>query len=342
MPSRRAHPYLKACLCLGLCSWGVMSCINPVVIDNVQGEEVTGGVDTPGRSPDDINMLLAEAALLIRVIPVDDSRGAEVFCVAVALQPSLLITSASCFQGGVRYAEVKRGAQISFQDNEARVGVVTQVYKHPGFIPGIPVNNGYDFAVVKITPPSNFDSPPQVVTLYERDPMTLDTLLRVGYKRGEDNVFQRRVSFGSGTQAMGEVLTFSASAGGDAPCPVSGSPVMAYVNGAPHVVALSAHGDETCTQGGSAGIVNASRAFISDAYEGQIDTSGQNYEVTGDLSCAQFFLCYQVPDCQMKLTMPAQMLMNDLFACINETMCNEFSCYPTACPDEYDLCVQSM
>ena len=339
------HQPIKACLYLCMCSLAYVSCIDPVIVDNNSGQIEGGSDSTPMYSDDELVALLAEHALLIRVIPVDTSNEAEVFCVGVALQPGLVITVASCFENGVRYAEVKRGASITFDNSEPRVGIVTHVYKHPGFISGIPINNGYDIAAIKITTPSNFDSAPPIASLFDGDLSTMNNLLRVGYQRGLDNVFQRRVSFGTGAQVMSEVLRFPTSPNSvEEPCLTSGGLVLSLSEDEPQVIAVSSHGNDSCTQGGSASVLGASRDFIQQAYTGMLDMSGQNHTVTGELSCAQFFLCYQVVECQSSLTIPAKMLIDELFACVNdaEMTCTDFSCYPDKCPDEYNNCVRPM
>ena len=117
------HQPIKACLYLCMCSLVYVSCIDPVIVDT-NSEQIEGGNNsTQMYSNDELVALLAERALLIRVIPVDTSNEAEVFCVGVALQPGLIVTVASCFEEGVRYAEVKRGASITFDNSEPRVGI---------------------------------------------------------------------------------------------------------------------------------------------------------------------------------------------------------------------------
>ena len=318
-----------------------VSCVDPVVINGTE-DTTSGGDQGPSE---EATSRLVEHALLIRVIPVDSSgdRGAEVFCAAVALQSNLLITTASCFQGGVRYAEVKRGPSVSFRDIEPRLGIVTQVYTHPVFTPGIPTNSGYDVAVVKISSSPEVAATIPIVELFEGDPSSLDQLLRVGYQRGENDLFQRVVSFGFGAQTIDAVLSFSVMTTSEAePCLTSGGPVLALLDGNPQIIAISSRGDESCTQGGSASIVNASRDFIQDAYRGTLEVSEQNPDVVRDLSCAQYFLCYHFRECRDALTASAQQLIDNLLACALDQGCNEFSCYPDVCPTEYDLCVNPM
>ena len=71
----RVQRHIKAYLFLCLWSLAYVSCVNPVVIGETVEEGMAGTPETPQRSPDEINALLAESVLLMRVIPVDDSLG---------------------------------------------------------------------------------------------------------------------------------------------------------------------------------------------------------------------------------------------------------------------------
>ena len=127
------------------------SCVTPVTVDST---DINGGVDVSGGSnigsEEDMTEALINSVFVIRVLPVDTSLGAEIFCTGVQVQPTLVMTSASCFRAGVRYAEVLDGSKVDFRNNPPRLGIVTEVYRHRAYEPGFPTNAALSYQLAPV------------------------------------------------------------------------------------------------------------------------------------------------------------------------------------------------
>ncbi len=312
------------------------ACVEPISVD----PEMNGGEGLAGTESMDgeLTETLVSSVLMLRVLPFDTSLGAEVFCTGVAIQPKLIITSASCFRAGVRYAEVLSGSEINFFNNNPRLAVVTEVYKHPAFSPSLPVNNGADLAIVHVDQQLLI---PLVEPFVGDLSSTSANLLRVGYLPNEDISFRRQVSFGLNPNIEQDLVSFSTDPSDNEPvCLVSGAPVLALIDNKPQLIAVSSRGDDSCTNGGNASLLRSSVNFINQASRKEIELpEGEQAQVQGGLNCAQAFKCYNVPSCLLYLTPEAQEQINALFTCAQEQGCQSTDCYETSCPELFNECI---
>ena len=312
----------------------IYSCVDPIPPDPV----VTAGEMTGGEEVEDRTQEMLDSTFMIRILPVDSSLGAEIFCTGVALRPQLVITSASCFRAGVKYAEIMSGSAIDFQNNNDRLATVTKVYKHPAYSPEIPQNIGADLAIVHVD--RQLIVPilkPFIGELNEVE----STLYRVGYLADEEINFTKQVSFATGPTVNDALLSFSGGEGAlEQPCLVSGGPVLAIVNQEPHLIAVSSWGDASCTEGGSASLLSKSVNFINNASSEMIELmDGEQAQVQGGLTCSQAFKCYQVPSCLLFLTEEAGMIFEQLYNCARDLGCTSEDCYQDSCPDLFNQCI---
>lgn len=318
-------------LCICMIS---LSCVDPITVEPmIAGEQIVDNNDSSEQTE-----IMTNSILILRVLPVDTSLGAEIFCSAVALQPQLIITSASCFRAGVRYAEVLNGPEVDFFNNNPRLAVVTEVYKHPAYNSGLPVNNGADLAIVHVD--QQLIAP--LVEPFVGDlGSNTNTLLRVGYLPNEDISFRRQVSFGLNPMIQDDVLSFSNDASANEPvCLVPGAPILSVIDNKPHLIAVSSRGDDSCTMGGNASLLKSSINFINQASRKAIELpEGEQAQVQGGLSCAQAFKCYNVPSCLLYLTPAAQEELTALFTCAQQQGCQGFDCYEMTCPELYNECI---
>ena len=308
------------------------SCVQPISIEEA---EPNGG-DSIGEPEADMTALLTESVTLLRVLPVDTSTDAEIFCVAVPVTQRVLITSASCFNRGIRYGEVLSGPEVNFSQSGPRLAIIEKVYSHPMYVPNVPANNGLDLAVVHIDRDINMT----LLTPYggNLDP-SLTPLLRVGYLPNEALLFRKQVAFATNFAQSMSVLSFDTSGGLEPSCHVTGSPVLSTISGQPTLIAVSSFGDVSCTDGGSASLLQRSAEFLNAAIAGTLTLpEGVNAQVQGDLSCAQAFKCNDVSACLAFVGEVARIQYTALFQCTQATGCDNFACYMTDCPEEYSAC----
>ena len=123
------------------------------------------------------------------------------------------------------------------------------------------------------------------------------------------------------------------------PCIVGGAPTFTFSDGQAQLVAIGTRGSSDCTDGGSAGIVNASRELIISAFESSLEPDADGPQTPGQLSCAQYFLCNQFQLCQQQLRPSALEQIQNLVRCAQGQGCLEPSCYADTCPEEYESCV---
>ena len=324
----RAHLALSLSFSLALFA----SCVQPISIEETE----SNGGESIGEPEVDMTALLTESVTLLRVLPVDTSTNAEIFCVAVPVTQRVLITSASCFSTGIRYGEVLSGPEVDFSQSGPRLAIIEKVYSHPMYVPNIPANGGFDLAVVHVDRDVNMTP----LTPYggDLDP-SITPLLRVGYLPNEALLFRKQVAFAANfTQSM-SVLSFNMSAGQATPCQVTGSPVLSTISGKPTLIAVSSFGDVSCTDGGSASLFKQSIDFLNPAIGGTLALpEGVNAQVQGDLSCSQAFKCNDVSACLAFVGEEARIQYSALFQCTQNTGCDNFACYMTDCPEEYSAC----
>ena len=335
----KTHTILKVITCCFI-SFLSLSCVDPITVE----PEMGGEMSEPDTDNFEQTETLTNSVLILRILPVDTSLGAEIFCSGVALQPKLIITSASCFRAGVRYAEVLSGAEVSFSNNEPRMAVVTEVYKHPAYSLGLQTNNGADIAIVHVDRQLLV---PLVEPFIGELSSNSANLLRVGYRPNEESgiegqiSFRRQVSFGLNPMLQGDVLNFNNGSDNNEPvCLVSGAPILSIIDNKPHLMAVSSRGDDSCTMGGDASMLKSSVNFINQASRKDIQLpEGEQAQVQGGLNCSAAFKCYSVPSCLLYLTPAAQDQINALFICAQEQGCNSPDCYQMVCPEQYNECV---
>ena len=312
------------------------ACVDPLVVN--MSENVDAGMTELGPSTDEKNRILTESILLVRILPINPMVG-EVFCSAVAIQNNLLLTSATCLKEGVRYAEVKRGSDVFFRDNEPRVGLAFKYYRHKQYAPTSFNVDSHDLGVIRL---KSAIPDASIVTLFEGDVSTLDSMLRIGYQRDDGDQFRRMVSFGLNQENTDEIISFNGSSGlTETPCTVTAGLVLTYKDNQAQVVAISTRGNDSCTQGGSGPIVNTpdNRTFLQDAFEDtHVDPSNEPNTIRGGLNCAQALNCYYDSCLAEYTTEEAQQQMNDLFLCAQAAQCQETLCYYDTCPEEFNAC----
>ena len=314
------------------------ACVEKISVDSTDINGMAGSMVNGGSVyEEDQTELLTNSTFMIRVLPADTSLGAEIFCTGVALQPKIAITSASCFRAGVRYAEILGGPDISFFNNNPRLGVVTEVYSHRAYEFGAPVNNGADLAIVHVD--QQLVVP--IVQPYVGDFSDIQTnLYRIGYSPNEDLEFRRQVSFGLNPAVAEDVLLFSQMPSDNEPCLIQGGPVLALIDNQPSLIAVSSRGNESCTVGGNASLLTNSISFLNDAAMKVYQLKdGQQAQVQGGLNCSEAFKCYELAACLTYLTQTAQEELTALFSCAQEGGCNQQDCYQSTCPELFDACI---
>lgn len=309
-------------------------CSDPITPEMNGGGDQQGGEEIPVINPEEMTQRMKESLLLVRVLPV---MGAERICSAVAIQPDLLLTSASCLANGVRYAEVKRGEIITFQDNEPRTGIAFKVFKNSTFIEGFQSNNGSDVGLIKLKGGAP-DVP--IVDVFVGDPIGLE-LTRVGYNYRDNSSFQQVVTFASPPQIIGNAISFSGEGGLTATeCEITGAPVFTFVGDRLQVVAVSGRGDASCTQNGSASLIAPSTDFLNQVYGGTfMPAEGEQTTVQAGLSCAESLNCYYDVCYSQYLSMEAAELLNALFLCSDAMGCQDIECYMRECLESFNACI---
>lgn len=320
---------------IGLPFCSLMACVEPITVGEM--EAGTEENNEQGGSPTDNTNQLVESVTLLRVLPVDSSLDAEIFCVAVPVTPRALITSASCFRGGIKYGEILSGSEVNFYQSGPRIAVVKSVYSHPAYNPNIPTNIGADLAVVHV----DRDVNTPLLTPFGGDlDSSISPLVRVGYLPNEELLFRKQVSFGLDyTQDMA-LLSFIGTGEAASPCRITGAPVLASVDGKASLIAISSYGDVSCTEGGSASLLKQSATFLNEALSEMITLpEGVNAQVQGNLSCSQAFKCFDVSACLAFMGEEASMQYNQLFQCAQAASCENFSCYEMNCPEQFQACI---
>ena len=327
-----SHPYL---LSLTISLFSLSACVDPITVEET---ETTAGTEPIGGEPSgDTTTILTDRVALLRVLPVDTSTDAEIFCTVVPVSDRVMITSASCFRAGIRYGEILNGREINFSLGEQRLAIVQRVYSHPEYLSTVPVNTGVDLAVIHVDRPLNM-----IPLTPFADPLTpsIQPLIRVGYLPNDDLTFRKEVSFGSSYAQEMSLLLFDEGNTSSPSCRVNGAPVLSTVNGQSSLIAISSFGDVSCTSGGSASLIQQSADFLNAAFREMITLpEGVNAQVQANLSCAQAFKCFNVSACINHLGEEAGQQYTAFFQCTQDKGCDNFSCYETECPDEFRACI---
>ncbi len=315
------------------------ACVETIVVEAEMGGAESN--NNGGEMQIDNTSMLVNSALLIRVIPEDTSLGAELFCVGVPVTQRAIITSASCFRGGLRYAEILSGLTVSFSDDRNRLAIVEKAYKHPAFNPDIPADLGSNLVVAHV----DRDLNTQTVLPYVGEVNdSLTPLLRVGYLADMELNFQRTVAFGLNPTLEDSIIVFEDGEGSLPLCNVTGAPVLAIVNNQPSLIGVSSWGNESCTEGGSASSLSQQTTidFLNDALNQTYTVpAGQSASAKGDLSCSQAFKCFNYSGCLAFLGAEASMQYDNLYLCTSAAGCaaDDFGCFMESCPEEYSACL---
>ena len=284
--------------------------------------------------PITINDTVLQSSLLIRVLPAQNvQQEAQIFCEAVAIQPTLLLSSAYCFRNGVHFAEVYTGEQINIMTPSTPAVSVKSYYIHEDFQANSNQTFDNNIALVELVSaaPTSVLQP-----LANIESANLESFIRVGYTKIDLQNFRRtvQVMFPESVE-MNEIIFGSPD---DGLCSIGGGATVADYEGDIKLVAINHKGNNSpCISGGTALRVDLHKTWIEQSVAQLASNS-----IGQDLLCAQALLCHDHNvQCNQSIRATHRNLFDELFLCANAQQCNSVQCYSTVCAEEYSACVNA-
>jgi hypothetical protein len=279
----------------------------------------------------EVNDQVLNSSLLMRILPAQLIGEAQIFCEAVAITSTLLLSTAYCFRQGASFAEVFTGEQIDITNPSQPSIPVKAYYLNEMFQDSMPMTFQSNIALIELVGNTNSSILRPLANIEDAN---LESFVRVGYENIDSRNFRRfvQVMLPIGIQ-INEIIFGNPNAD---LCPMGGGATVAKYNDDIMLVALNHRSNMVpCASSGSALRVDLHQEWIESSVT-QLSTN----IIGNNLQCAQALLCY-TPSCNQALKESHRSLYDRLFLCANESQCTSVDCYPTVCPQEYQDCVSA-